>query len=102
MDRIDAALLGEGDDAVDIEIRPERFAGNADAIGLVRFEAMQGEAVFVGVDRDRADAELVGGAEHADGDLAPIRGHQLANRPAGRCVRTAFGHDVRFLVNHRK
>ena len=44
---------------VDVEVRPERLAGLADAIGFVRLEAVQGEAIFVGVDRDGADAELV-------------------------------------------
>ena len=70
--------LGDGDDAVDIEVRPDRLARLADQVGLVGLEAVQGVAVFVRVDGDRADAQLVGRAEDADGDLAAIGDEQLA------------------------
>ena len=80
MDRVDLVLAGQGDDAVDIEVGPQRFAGRADAVGFVRLEAVQGEAILMGVDGDRADAELMGGAKDANGDLAAIGDQQLANR----------------------
>ena len=80
MDRVDLVLLGDVDDAVDVEVGADRLARLADLVGLVGLEAVQGEAVFVRVDRDRADAQLVGRAEHADGDLAAIGDQQLANR----------------------
>src|SRR5581483_4000314 len=41
--------------------------------------AVQGEAVLVGVDSHRADAELVGRAEDADGDLAAVGDEQPAH-----------------------
>ena len=82
MDGIDLVLAGQGDDAVDVEIGADRLARLADAVGLVRLEAVQGEAVFVGVDGDRADAQLVGGAEDADGDLAAVGDQQLAEGAA--------------------
>jgi len=90
MDRIDAAFARQRDDAVDIEIGAQRFAGGADAVGFVGLEAMQGKAVFVGIDRDGADAELVRRTEDANGDLAPIRNHQLADRPDGGSL--VLGH----------
>ena len=71
--------LGQRDDAVDVEVRADRLARLADAVGLVRLEAVQGEAVFVRVDGDGADAQLVGRAEDADGDLAAIGDQQLRN-----------------------
>ncbi len=58
--------------AVDIEIRLDRLARLADLVRLVRLEAVQGEAILVRVDRDGADAQFVGTAEHADGDFAAI------------------------------
>ena len=45
---------------VDVEIRPDRLARLADLVGLVGLEAVQGEAIFVRIDRHRADAQLVG------------------------------------------
>ena len=61
----------------DVEVRPDRLAGLADAVRLVGLEAVQGEAVFVRVDGDGADAEFVGRAEDADGDLAAVGDEQL-------------------------
>ena len=71
---------GQGDDAVDVEVGADRLARLADAVGLVGLEAVQGEAVLVGVDGDGADAQLVGRAEDADGDLAAVGDQELANR----------------------
>ena len=77
MDGVDLVLLGERDDAGDVEVRPDRLARLADLVGLVGLEAVQGEAVFVRVDGDGADAQLVGRAEDADGDLAAVGDEQL-------------------------
>ena len=84
MDGVDVVLPGQGDDAVDVEIGADRLARLADAVGLVGLEAVQGEAVLVGVDGDGADAQLVGRAKDADGDLAAVGDQQLANRPNRR------------------
>ena len=80
VDGIDPDVLGQLDDAGDVEVRADRLAGLADPIGLVGLEAVQGEAVLVGVDRDGADAEFVGRAEDADGDLAAVGDEQLLER----------------------
>ena len=80
MDRVDADCLREPHDAGDVEVRADRLARLADVVRLVGLEAVQGEAVFVRVDRDGADAELVGRAEDADGDLAAVGDEQLLKR----------------------
>ena len=79
MNGIDLVALGHADDAFDVKVGAERLAGRADAISLVRLEAVQREAVLVRVDRHGAQAELMGRAEDANGDLAAVGGHQLAN-----------------------
>ena len=66
-------------EALQLEVGAERLARFAGPIGLVGLEAMQGEAVLVRVEGDGADAEFVGAAEDADGDLAPIGGQELAH-----------------------
>ena len=76
--------LRQGDDAGDVEIGADRLAGLADAIGFIGLEAVQGEAVFMRVDGDRADAEFVGGAEDANGDLAAVGDQQLLDGPGNR------------------
>ena len=79
MDRVDLLLLRQRDDAGDVEVAADRLARLADRVRLVGLEAVQGEAVFVRVDRDGADAQLVGRPKHPDGDLAPVGDQQLAD-----------------------
>ena len=55
----------------------------ADLVGLVGLEAVQRELVLLGPDRDRLDAELVGGAEHADGDLGAVGDEDLGDGQSG-------------------
>src|SRR5262249_12989382 len=74
--------------------RAQRLARVADAVGFVRLESVQGEAVFVSVDRDGPDAELVGGAKHSDGNFAPVRHEQLFNRSNRRGL--GFRHSLLF------
>ena len=78
MDRVDALLLGQLDDRVDVEVAADRLARPAHLVGLVGLEPMRREAVLVRVDRHRPDAQLVCRAEDPDRDLAPVGGHQLA------------------------
>ena len=80
MDRVDLVLPGQGDDAGDVEVGAHRLAGLADAVGLVRLEAVQGEAVFVRIDGHGADAQFVGRAKDANGDFAAVGDEQFANR----------------------
>ncbi len=77
MDRVGAAFLGHADDLVDRKIRRDRPQPLADPVGLVGLEAVQGKLVLFGKDRDRALADLVGGAHHADGDLTPVGDEDL-------------------------
>ena len=55
--------------------------GTADEISLVRLEAVQGEAVFVGVNGDRADAQLVAGPKDADGDFTAVGDEKSGDSP---------------------
>ena len=83
MDGVDVVIDREGDEGGDVEVGADRLAGFARLIRLVGLEAVQGETVLVRVDRDRADVQLVGRAEDADRDLAPVGDHELAQRPGG-------------------
>ena len=77
MDRVDVMLLGDRDDPLDVEVGPNRLTGPADEIGFIRLETVEGEAVFVGIDGHGPDAEFMGGAKHADRDLAAVGDQQL-------------------------
>src|SRR6185295_2639529 len=65
MDGVDLDALGQVDDAVDVEIRGDRALALADLVGLVGLEAVEAEAVFPRVNRDRLHAELGGRPEDA-------------------------------------
>ena len=63
----------------DVQVRPNRLARLADQIRLVRLEAVQGIAVFVRVNGDRANAQFVGGTEDANGNFAAVGDEQLGD-----------------------
>jgi hypothetical protein len=99
MDGIDLALARQRHDRVDVKVSAQGLAGRADAIGFVRLEAVQREAILVSVDRDIADAQFVRRAKHANGDLAAIRDHDLANRlDDGRGRRLRVRHFAAILA----
>lgn len=77
MNRINTVLAANVDDRVDVEVRLDRFTLLADLIRLVRFKAMQGEAVLVRVNRNGANAQLIGRAEDANRDFGAIRHQQF-------------------------
>ena len=81
MDRINFMLDSQGHDAGNVQVSPDRLTRLADAIGLVRFEPVQGEAILLRVNRHRADAQLVRRAENTNGDLAAVGGQQFAKGP---------------------
>ena len=83
MDHVGAAGLGDSHDLLDREVGGDGSEPLADAVGLVGLEAVEPELVLLGVDRDRAVAELVGGAHDADRDLAAVGDEDL---PAGAVV----------------
>jgi hypothetical protein len=60
------------DERLDVQVGPHRLARFADLVGLVRLLAVEGTPIFGGVDRDGADAELVGRPERPDGDLPAV------------------------------
>ena len=62
-----------------VEARALAVEAAADHIAFVGFEAMQGEAVFAGIDADRADPHFRGGATHPDRDLAAVGDEKLAD-----------------------
>jgi hypothetical protein len=77
MDEIDALLLRERHDAGDVQIRANRPLALADEVGFIRLEAMDGEAILLGVNGDGTKAELGGGAKDANGDLAAVGDEQF-------------------------
>ncbi len=94
MNGVGAGFLRHADDFGDRQVgfdRPEDLAVGhfADLVGLVGLEAVQRQLVFLGEDRDGADAELVGGPEHPDGDLRAVGDENLGdlqgNGPRKRC-----------------
>src|SRR5262245_46510023 len=87
MNAVHAVLLGDGHDVRNVQVGADRLAGYAYQVRLVRLEAVQGVAVFVRIDGDGADAQLVRGAKHTNGDFAAVGDQQLCNfrhrRPGG-------------------
>jgi hypothetical protein len=78
MDRVGAGLLRHPDDLGDREIGRDRPQPGADPVGLVGLEPVQAQLVLLGEDGDRALAQLVRRAHHANGDLAAIGDQDLA------------------------
>ncbi len=80
VDGVGAALARHPDDLGDREIGLDRPQAAADLIGLVGLKSMQGELIFLGEDRDRLQAEFVGGTEDANRDFGPVGYEQLRDR----------------------
>ncbi len=72
MDGLGVVDLGRRDDAGDVQVAFAR-RGGPDADALVGQRRMQAILVGLGVHGDGGDAHLAAGADHAHGDLAPIR-----------------------------
>jgi hypothetical protein len=86
MDQRHALRLRQRDDALDVEIRADRTFFPVQAIGFIGFETMDREAVFLGIDGNRAQTQFIGRAEDADRDFAAVGGQQFVR--SGK----AFGH----------
>src|SRR5215471_307496 len=80
MNRVDAMARGQSDDRFDIKVRSNRLARLSDQVRFVRLKSMQRVAIFVGVDGDGADAQLMRRTEHPDGNFAAVGHQQLTNR----------------------
>ena len=89
MDQIHAAFLRQRDDALNVQVGADRPLPLPHQIRLVGLEAMHTEAVLLRVNCDGAQAQFGRGAENADGDLGPIRRHQLH-----KCLRGRRGFGV--------
>jgi len=79
MHGIGARFAGDADDVVDGQIGLHRPQPLADEPGFIGLEAVQGELVLARIDGDAGDAQLAGGADDADGDLAAVGDEQLAD-----------------------
>src|SRR5262249_45090359 len=85
MNRVDALCLGDGDDRLDVQIRPDRFATlhRSDEKRLVSLEPMQRKAIFVAVDRDGSETKFGRRPEAADGNFRAIGDEQLSHAALG-------------------
>ncbi len=81
IDGVGAGVLGDADDLVDRQVRPDRVALLADLIRLVGLQPVQGVAILIRIDRDRRDAHLVGRPEGADRDLPAVGDQDFGNHP---------------------
>ncbi len=72
VDQIDAVVLGEGDDAVDVEIGADGAFALTDEIRFIGLEAVHAETVFLRENGDRAQTEFARGAENANGNFAAV------------------------------
>ena len=89
VDRVGAGLHRGRDDRLRVEVGAHRVAALADLVGLVGLQPVLGAPVLVGEDGDRLGAELVGGPERTDGDLAAVGDQHLgehALQASGRRV----------------
>ncbi len=82
MNRVRAAVLRDGENGVDVQVRADRLAAlrGTDLKRFVGLEAMQRKAILVAVDRDGAEPELGSGTETADRDFRSVRGEDGAHR----------------------
>ena len=71
MDGVDVGDLGGADDRGNVEIAARAF-GRADADGFVGEAHVQAVAVGFRIDGDGLDAQILAGADDANGDLAAI------------------------------
>ena len=72
MNRVNAAVLCQGDDPLDVEIGRDRTLVATYLIGFVRLEAVQAETILVGLDGGGAQSEFGSRAHDAGCDLAAV------------------------------
>jgi len=75
MNCVNIGLACDPQDVLDIEVRFDRPFVASDEVGLVGFGPMERESIFLRIDRNGPDAELVCRPHDSNGDLAAI-GHQ--------------------------
>ena len=72
MDGVYIMLMGDAHNIFNIQISLYRAFAPAYQVRFIGFVAMQGQSIFLGKNRNGTNTQLVTGAEHADGDLAPV------------------------------
>ena len=87
VDGVGPALLGDPDDLGHVQVRAHRRATLTDQVGLVRLDPVDAGAVLPREHRDRAGAELGGGPERTDGDLAAVGDQDLGEQRDPRGLR---------------
>jgi hypothetical protein len=77
-------VVGRCEDRLDVEVGAHGVAGLPDLVRLVGLDAVQRVAILAGVDGDRPQPQLRGGAERPDRDLTTVgdeyRSHATSNR----------------------
>ena len=84
VDGVRPIFQGDAQDFFYVEVGPQRVFVLSDLICLVGLIAVQGVAVFKGIDRHGAQLELGGCPEHPDGDFAPVGDEQFLDG-SNRC-----------------
>src|SRR5260370_3353523 len=79
MNRVPALLFRPRNESRDVQVRFHGAFPGADLIRLVRFEAVQPQAIFLRVDADRTESQLVGGTENANSDFTAVSSKQFLN-----------------------
>ena len=79
MDRVNFLFFGQRDNARNVEISFYGTFAGANLISLIRLKAVQGEAVFLRIDRHGAQAQLIGRTKDANGDFAAVGRQQFPN-----------------------
>ena len=98
VDRLGAGRLRGGQDRLGVAVGRRRV-GRADQDRLVGLRDERHAGVGFRVDRDRADAEPLGGADDPAGDLAPVRDEQRADHAGwSPTVVTILGYRERTTV----
>ena len=77
IDGISADPPREIDHQADVEIRPHRMTRLPEFMRLIRLQSMSRVAILGSVDRSGRHAQLIGGTESANRDLAAIRDEEL-------------------------
>ena len=78
VDGVGAALSGDADDLVDIQVGAHRMPRLADLVGLVGLQPVQRVAILVGIDSHGAGPEFEGRSEGSDRNLAAVCYQDLA------------------------
>ena len=82
MDGVGAVLFGQADDAVNIQIRTQRALILPNGIRLVSSRAEQAVCIFIGVNGNGLQVQIMAGPENAHSDLAAVRDQHLFEHSA--------------------